>query len=158
MKIAADDATGLVEDTFETAREGAFAIGVKALDAAKTNSDASFALAKDLFGAKTLVRGDRAAVELRPQAVRRVHRAVQGIPGAHREVRHRHHQAGDREGREDLQGTQGRLTADFLLDITTARIASAIRAVFALTGVAEALVPLNRPANDSRFRPPKVQL
>jgi phasin len=54
MKTAADDATGLVEETFETAREGAFAIGVRALDAAKTNSDASFALARDLFGAKSV--------------------------------------------------------------------------------------------------------
>ena len=54
MKTAADEATGLVEGTLETVREGTFAIGVKALDAAKTNSDASFALAKDLFGAKTM--------------------------------------------------------------------------------------------------------
>jgi phasin len=54
MKSAADDATGLVEETFETAREGAFAIGVKALDAAKTNSDASFAFYRELFGAKSV--------------------------------------------------------------------------------------------------------
>ena len=54
IKSAADDATGLVEETLETAREGAFVIGVKALDTAKTNTDASFALARDLFGAKTV--------------------------------------------------------------------------------------------------------
>ncbi len=54
MKTAAEDASGLVETTVEAAREGAFAIGVKALDAAKTNSDASFALARELFGAKTI--------------------------------------------------------------------------------------------------------
>jgi phasin len=54
IKSAADDATGLVEETLETAREGAFAIGVKALDATKTNTDASFELVKDLFGAKTM--------------------------------------------------------------------------------------------------------
>ena len=54
LKSAAEDATGLVEDTIETARQGSFAIGVKALDTAKTNSDASFAFARDLFGAKTL--------------------------------------------------------------------------------------------------------
>jgi phasin len=53
MKSAAEEATDMVEDTYETARESAFAIGVKALDAAKTNTDASFALARDLFGAKT---------------------------------------------------------------------------------------------------------
>jgi phasin len=54
MKTAADEATGLVEETLETAREGAYAFGAKALDAAKVNSDASFALAKDMFGAKTV--------------------------------------------------------------------------------------------------------
>ena len=54
LKTAADDATGLVEETIETAREGAFAIGVKAVDAAKSNSDASFSFARDLFGAKTM--------------------------------------------------------------------------------------------------------
>jgi phasin len=53
IKSVAEDATGLVEGTYETAREGAFAIGVKALDAAKENSDASFAFYRNLFGAKT---------------------------------------------------------------------------------------------------------
>ena len=53
FKSAAEDASGVVEDTYETAREGAFALGVKALDITKVNSDASFALARDLFGAKT---------------------------------------------------------------------------------------------------------
>ncbi len=54
MRTAAEDTTEAVEDTFETARDGAFTFGVKAIDAVKANSDASFALAKDLFGAKTL--------------------------------------------------------------------------------------------------------
>lgn len=53
MKSAAEDASDVVEDTFETARAGVFSLSVKALDAVKTNSDASFALARDLFGAKT---------------------------------------------------------------------------------------------------------
>ncbi len=53
MKTAAEEASGLVEGNYETAREGAFAFGVKALDAAKTNSDASFDFAMSLFGAKT---------------------------------------------------------------------------------------------------------
>ena len=53
LKTAAEDATGLVEETLETARDGAFSLGVKSIDAAKMNSDASFALARDLFGAKT---------------------------------------------------------------------------------------------------------
>ena len=54
MKTAADEATGLVGETFETARDGAMTLSVKALDAAKSNSDASFAFARDLFGAKTM--------------------------------------------------------------------------------------------------------
>ncbi len=53
MKSTAEETTDLVEDTYETAREGAFTLGAKALDLAKANSDASFAFAKDLFGAKT---------------------------------------------------------------------------------------------------------
>lgn len=54
LKSAADETTGLVEETLETARQGTFAIGVKSLDAAKTNSDASFSFARELFGAKTM--------------------------------------------------------------------------------------------------------
>ena len=54
MKTAAEDATDVVEDTYETARDGAMTLSTKALDAAKSNTDASFAFAKDLFGAKTL--------------------------------------------------------------------------------------------------------
>lgn len=54
IKSAAEDTTDMVEDTYETAREGAFAFGSKAIDAAKVHSDASYAFAKDLFGTKTL--------------------------------------------------------------------------------------------------------
>jgi phasin len=53
MKVAAEEATDMVEDTYETARAGAVEIGATALDMAKANTDASFAFAKDLFGAKT---------------------------------------------------------------------------------------------------------
>ncbi len=54
LKSASEEATGLVEETFENARDGALAIGTKAIDAAKSNSDASFALVRDMFGAKTM--------------------------------------------------------------------------------------------------------
>ncbi len=54
LKSASEEATGLVEETLENARDGALAIGVKAIDAAKSNSDASFALFRDMFGAKTM--------------------------------------------------------------------------------------------------------
>jgi phasin len=54
LKTSADDATAIVEETLETARAGTFAIGMKAVDAAKSNSDASFSFARDLFGAKSM--------------------------------------------------------------------------------------------------------
>ena len=54
LQSATEEASGLVEETMESAREGALAIGAKALDAAKSNSDASFAFAQDVFGAKTM--------------------------------------------------------------------------------------------------------
>jgi phasin len=72
MKTAAEDATDLFESTVEAAREGAFALGVKALDAAKTNSDASFALARELFGAKTLSE----VIELQSTYARRLFETV----------------------------------------------------------------------------------
>ncbi|HVY19328.1 MAG TPA: phasin [Bauldia sp.] len=54
LKTSADEATALVGESLETAREGTLAIGLKAVDAAKVNSDASFSFARDLFGAKTM--------------------------------------------------------------------------------------------------------
>lgn len=53
FKSAAEEATDVVEDAYENARSGAVAMSVKALEAAKSNTDASFAFARDLFGAKT---------------------------------------------------------------------------------------------------------
>jgi phasin len=72
MKSAAEDATDMVEDSYETAREGVFSLGVKALDAVKTNSDASFALARDLFGAKTFAE----VIELQTSFARKQFDAV----------------------------------------------------------------------------------
>ena len=73
IKSAAESAGDVVEDTFETAREGAFTMGVKAIDAVKTNSDASFALAKDLFAAKTFAE----VIELQTSFARKQLDAVQ---------------------------------------------------------------------------------
>ena len=72
IKSAAENASDVVEDTFETAREGAFTLGVKAIDAAKTNSDVSFALAKELFGAKTFAE----VIELQTSFARKQFDAV----------------------------------------------------------------------------------
>ena len=46
-------ATEAFEDNVETARSGALEFGHKTLDIAKTNSDATFAFAKELLAAKT---------------------------------------------------------------------------------------------------------
>jgi phasin len=53
MKTAAEEASELMETSVAAARDGAMAFSVKALDAAKANSDASFALARELFAART---------------------------------------------------------------------------------------------------------
>jgi phasin len=72
MKTAAEDATDLIESTVEAARDGAFALSVKALDAAKMNSDASFALARELVGAKTFSE----VMELQTAYARRLFESV----------------------------------------------------------------------------------
>lgn len=60
MKTAAEEATEAFEDSIETARSGAVEFGHKSLDAAKSNTDATFAFYKELLGAKTFAE----AVEL----------------------------------------------------------------------------------------------
>ena len=104
MKTAAEDASELVEDTFETAREGAFTFSVKALDAVKTNSDASFALARDLFGAKTFAE----VIELQTSYARKQFEAVTAQVKEFQELGQKFvtdtAQAGHGAGREDLQG------------------------------------------------------
>jgi phasin len=53
VKAAAEEATDMLDDAFETARKSAKSLSVKALEAAQANAEASFALFKDLLGAKT---------------------------------------------------------------------------------------------------------
>ncbi|WP_417685640.1 phasin [Roseibium sp.] len=60
VKTAAEDATDLIEDTFETSRQGAVEFNHKAVDAAKINTDATFSFIKDLMAVKTLAE----AIEL----------------------------------------------------------------------------------------------
>ena len=54
LKTAAEDATDLMEDGFETTRRGVLDFNHKAVDAAKSNTDATFQFVKDLFEVKTL--------------------------------------------------------------------------------------------------------
>ncbi|AMN54898.1 MULTISPECIES: phasin [Stappiaceae] len=60
VKNAAEDATDLMEDTFETSRQGVVEFNHKAVDAAKANADATFTFVKDIMSAKSLAE----AIEL----------------------------------------------------------------------------------------------
>lgn len=60
FKSAAEEATDLMEDSFESSRQGVLEINMKALDAAKTSSDATFAFLKDMLAVKSFAE----AIEL----------------------------------------------------------------------------------------------
>ncbi|NBN79067.1 phasin [Microvirga tunisiensis] len=60
VKNAAEEATDLLEDTFETSRQGVVEFNLKAIDAAKANTDATFSFFKDLMAVKTVAE----AIEL----------------------------------------------------------------------------------------------
>lgn len=54
MRSAAEDATDLVEDTYLTATRGATEFNLKAIEALRTNVNASFDYARELLAAKSL--------------------------------------------------------------------------------------------------------
>ncbi|PVB63161.1 phasin [Labrenzia sp. 011] len=60
VKTAAEDATDMMEDTFETSRQGVVEFNSKAVDAAKANTDAAFSFFKDIMSAKSVAE----AIEL----------------------------------------------------------------------------------------------
>jgi phasin len=72
LKAAAEEATDLIEDTYETARAGALEYNTKSLEAVKTNSDAAFSFAKELFAVKTIAE----VVELQTAFARKQFEAV----------------------------------------------------------------------------------
>jgi len=72
LKAAAEEATDLLEETYETARAGALELNTKSLEAVKTNTDAAFGFAKELFAVKTLAE----AVELQTSFARKQFEAV----------------------------------------------------------------------------------
>src|SRR5580704_17114492 len=53
MKTAAEEATGLLEGTYETATKGATEYGYKVIEAARTNTNAAFDFAGELMNAKS---------------------------------------------------------------------------------------------------------
>lgn len=53
LRTAAEEATDLMEDQFETARTGFVELNGKMIEAAKANADATFRLAKDMLAVKS---------------------------------------------------------------------------------------------------------
>jgi phasin len=60
LRAAAEEATDVLEDQFETTRTGFVALNSKALDAAKANADATFQFARDVLTVKSVAE----AIEL----------------------------------------------------------------------------------------------
>jgi phasin len=54
MKSAAEEATGVLEETYASATKGASNYGLKVLEVARTNTNAAFDFASELFGARSL--------------------------------------------------------------------------------------------------------
>ncbi|MBI3436972.1 MAG: phasin [Proteobacteria bacterium] len=54
MKVAAEDATDLLENTFATASKGAADYGVKVIEAARVNTNAAFDFASAMLGVRSL--------------------------------------------------------------------------------------------------------
>ncbi|MGH2340765.1 phasin [Segnochrobactraceae bacterium EtOH-i3] len=67
VKAAAEEATDVLEDTYETARKSMLEFNLKAIDTAKSNSDATFEFVKNFAGVKTLSE----AVELQSAFARK---------------------------------------------------------------------------------------
>jgi phasin len=67
IKTAAEEATNILEDTYATASKGVAEYNLKALEALRANTNASFDYAQQLMGVKTLSE----AVELSASHVRK---------------------------------------------------------------------------------------
>ncbi len=72
MKSAAEEATDVLEDTYETTRKGVVTLNMKAIDTVKANSDATFAFARDLLAVKSLSE----AIELQTAFTRKAFEAM----------------------------------------------------------------------------------
>lgn len=66
LKTMAEDATDMMEDSFETSRRGVLDLNHKAVDAARANVDATFRFMKDFIEVKSLAE----AIELQTSFVR----------------------------------------------------------------------------------------
>ncbi|MFO1184406.1 MAG: phasin [Bauldia sp.] len=74
IRDVAEDAMRGYEASYKSVREQGLAAGLKALEATKANADASFALVRDLFGAKSFAE----AVELQTEFARKQFEVMSG--------------------------------------------------------------------------------
>ncbi|SHO62655.1 phasin [Pseudoxanthobacter soli DSM 19599] len=74
FKTAAEEATDALEDTYESTRKGVIEFNFKALDAAKTNTDATFDFIKEIISAKSVAE----AIELQTSFARKQFEALSG--------------------------------------------------------------------------------
>ncbi|MEI2386323.1 phasin [Breoghania sp. JC706] len=72
FKSAAEEATDMIEDSYETTRQGVIEFNMRALEAAKTNTDATYDFMKSMVGAKSLSE----AIELQSSFARSQFEAV----------------------------------------------------------------------------------
>ncbi len=56
LKVAAEEATGIMETTYANASKGAADYGLKMVEVARANSNAAFDFAAELLGARTLAQ------------------------------------------------------------------------------------------------------
>ena len=107
MKSAAEEATDVLEDTYATATKGASEYGLKCIEAARANTNATF----DFYGGaddrEVVLRGGRALHRACAQAVRDGHRADQGPHRARPEGRDRDRRAA--QGQRHQGVPEGRL-------------------------------------------------
>jgi len=74
MRSAAEEATDVLEDTYETTRKGMIELNMKALDTAKENTDATFSFIKTVMAAKSVSE----AIELQTAFVRKQFETLTG--------------------------------------------------------------------------------
>lgn len=67
MRSTAQESSDVIEDSYETTRQGLVEFNLKALEAAKVNSDATYAFVRDMVGIKSLSQ----AIELQTAFARK---------------------------------------------------------------------------------------
>ena len=74
MRTAAEESSDLIEDSYETTRQGLVELNLQALEAAKANTDATYTFVRDMFGVKSLSQ----AIELQSSYARKQFDALSG--------------------------------------------------------------------------------